>query len=352
MKKLLFICCIGSFAFSFYYTNGPKITPYQFPETPFFTKRIISATNPTSIEGVELGRYLFYDPILSKDSSFSCATCHKQEFAFSSGPERFTKGVEGIIQARNTPPLFNLAWSPKLFWDGRSNSLEDQCFEPVRNSNEMNLNWMEAEARIKRSNFYAPLFQKAFPGKEIDSTLIAMAISQFERTLVSNNSKFDRVLKGDGKFTVSELRGYEILNDQSMGACLHCHVTEGQIMGTNHKFANNGLDNFANSTIYQDRGLAQTTKDSAHTGSFKIPSIRNLLFTAPYMHDGRFVNLYEVVDFYSSGVHKNRFTDSKMTHAKQGGIQLNEIDKKAVVDFLITMTDSSFITNQQFANPF
>lgn len=326
-------------------------TPYEFPELKFFPK-LPFTDNPPTVEGAELGRFLFYDPILSADETFSCSSCHRQEAAFSDAPNRFSEGIDGNFMRRNTMPLFNLAWYPALFWDGKAASIEEQVFHPVRAHDEMNLNWTKAVQRIQSSQFYRPKFQAAFGHVMIDSLLIAKAIAQFERTLISNNSKYDQVLRGEAYFTEDEYKGFVLVNDQSMGDCLHCHTTDANALGTTGKFSNNGLEAAFNPEDYSDKGKAEVTGQENEIGQFRIPSLRNVAVTAPYMHDGRFRTLEEVLDFYSEGVNESYNIDSKMQYAHQGGVRLTKDEKVQIVTFLKTLTDTTFLTNPAFGNPF
>lgn len=328
------------------------LTPYPFPNPPAFPPMPQAPDNPVTKEGAMLGRYLFYDPILSNDQTISCASCHQQAFAFSDAPNTFSSGINGQVQKRNTPPLFNLAWYDRFFWDGRAASIEEQVFFPVRDHAEMNLDWNAAAKRIKKKKFYRDQFKLVFDSQEIDSVLISKAIAQFERTLISYNSKFDRVLRKEDKLTKEELRGFEIVNDQSMADCLHCHSTDANALATSRKFSNNGLDSIRDPRLYPDYGLGGHTRNLADYGKFKIPSLRNIALTAPYMHDGRFKTLREVIDFYSEGLKPSVTIDSKMTRLKNRGVQLSEYDKICLEAFLNTLTDSVFISNPEFSNPF
>ncbi|MBI3136813.1 MAG: cytochrome-c peroxidase [Bacteroidetes bacterium] len=348
---VLSILCAGSF-FLFSGAEKGKLTPYPFPAPTAFPVMPQAAENPVSVEGALLGKFLFYDSTLSKDYSLSCASCHKQEHAFSDSPQPFSAGIDGQIQKRNTPPLFNLAWYPAYFWDGRAVSLEDQVFFPVRDHTEMNLDWVTATKRIRKNKFYRDQFELVFGPVEIDSVLISKAIAQFERTLISSNSKFDRVLRREDKLTKEEARGFEIMNDQSMADCLHCHSTDANALVTSLKFSNNGLDAVSDVYSFADYGLGGYTGKTSDYGKFKIPSLRNIALTAPYMHDGRFKTLREVIDFYSSGLNQSVTLDSKMTHIRQRGVQLTEYDKNCLEAFLKTLTDSVFCSNPEFANPF
>ncbi len=307
------------------YTHAP--TPYPFPEMRFFPKMPASDENPVTMEGATLGRFLFYDKILSADSSFSCASCHKQKFAFADGAQRFSTGISGEPLRRNTMPLFNLAWYNSYFWDGKAGSLEEQVFHPVRAHNEMNLKWDVAAERINKSAFYKPKFQDAFGQQAIDSVLIAKAIAQFERTLLSANSKYDQVLRRERYFTAEEYQGFVLMNDQTKGDCLHCHTTDGDALGTTARFSNNGLQKAKAAVDYPDKGKMEVSGKPEHLGQFKIPSLRNVAVTAPYMHDGRFATLEEVLDFYSEGVHLSANIDSKMGLAHRGGVHLTGEEK-------------------------
>jgi cytochrome c peroxidase len=182
--------------------------------------------------------------------------------------------------------------------------------------------------------------------------LIAHAIAQFERTLISHNSKYDRVLRREAYLTPEEYQGFVLVNDQTKGDCLHCHTTDADALGTTTRFSNNGLDDARQPSDYSDPGKGAITGATTDYGYFRIPSLRNLAFTAPYMHDGRFSTIQEVMDFYSNGVSQNYNIDSKMEYAHQGGVLLTADEKRKVVAFLLTMNDSTFTTNPDFGNPF
>ena len=346
MKRIVFFIALVLLSFSF--APIKKLSPYIFEALFRFPNKIENTENPITVKGANLGKLLFYDTILSQDYSMSCASCHKQEFAFADNVN-FSQGIDSSLMTRNTMPLFNLAWYSSFFWDGRSSSIEDQVFVPVAAHNEMNLSWKEAAKRLNGNNLYQKEFKKVFGVSKIDSTHIAKAIAQFERTLISNQSKYDRVIQGKDKFTAAELNGFIIVNDQSMGDCLHCHITDAHALGTNGKFANNGLDSDYTLT---DKGKFGFSKNEKDIGKFKIPSLRNIALTAPYMHDGRFETLEEVLDFYSEGVQSSKYIDSKMQYAHQGGVQLSDKDKKDVIAFLKTLTDSVFIQNPEFLSPY
>ena len=343
---LLVICSIG---WTYRLTIG---TPHVLTIPSYFPKPIDSLSLQLTDEAIELGRYLFYDSILSLDQNLACATCHQQAFAFSEGPFRVNQHTTNAPRERNTPPLFNLAWAKSLFWDGRSKSLMDQVLEVVPSHHEMQLNWKLAVKRIQGSSFYRKQFKSAYGKQRIDSSLIANAIVQFEITLISTNSKYDRVLQGLEYLTQDEYQGFVLMNEQTKGDCMHCHTTDGDPLGTTHKMSNNGLDRDELLLSSIDQGKFHVSGNIRDRGYFKIPSVRNLLFTAPYMHDGRFNTLEEVLTFYSSGVNTGAYTDFKMQHARKGGVQLSEKEQQQIISFLKTLSDSTFITNPSFRNPF
>lgn len=317
-------------------------TPYM-PDIPQgFPDMIIPEDNPMTVEGVELGRRLFYDPILSADNSQSCASCHIQASSFAEN-RRFSLGIDGIAGDRNAMALINAGWFRELNWDGSASSLEEQAFEPVTNPIEMHNTWPDAVADILADNQYPDLFFAAFGTRDIDSTLVVKALAQFERTLISADSKWDRYLRGEVQLTQSESRGFEIFFSET-GDCFHCHST---ILFTNNEFHNNGLD-----SVFADPGLFNVTGDPNDMGRFRTPSLRNVVFTAPYMHDGRFETLEEVIDFYSEGLQYSPTIDPLMKNVEQGGVRLTEEEKFHLLAFIKTLTDTSFVNNPSFSNPF
>lgn len=350
--KLLII--VGFWAFLMLLGSGVKRggEPWVFPSLKFFPPIPENVCSSITLESVELGRFLFYDPILSADSSISCSSCHKQEYAFSDSPRSFSKGAGPISLSRNTPPLFNLVWYPEFFWDGRATTLEEQVLISVRTEEEMNLPWAEAEKRVNNSKFYRDKFRNVFGKREIDSMMIVTTIAHFQTTLLSHNSKYDRVIRREDYLNELEYLGFNLMNDQTKGDCLHCHTTDGDALGTTRKYSNNGLDAVYNSSAYPDPGRGGVSGKNEDMGKFKIPSLRNITLTAPYMHDGRFKTLEEVLDFYSSGVHYSANVDTKMEFAHRGGSPLSEREKKAIIAMLYTLTDSVFISDPRYSNPF
>jgi cytochrome c peroxidase len=318
-------------------------TPYVIEIPQGFPDMSIPQDNPMTVEGVTLGRRLFYDPILSADNTQSCASCHAQSFTFTDNNRRFSLGIDGIEGTRNSMSLINAGWSLHMNWDGSAENLENQAFEPVTNPLEMHNTWANAIADLQADDQYPELFFDAFGTRNIDSNLVVKALAQFERTLISSDSKWDRYLRGEAQLSVSETKGFEIFFTEK-GDCFHCHST---ILYTDNDFHNNGLD-----SIFSDIGLAAVTGNPNDVGRFKTPTLRNLEFTAPYMHDGRFASIEEVVDFYSEGVKFSPTIDPLMKNVEQGGVNLTEEEKANLIAFLKTLTDSSFNNNPDFSNPF
>lgn len=313
-----------------YITTTPYhiITPYGFPDM------IIPEDNPMTVEGVELGRKLFNDPILSGDGTQSCVSCHLQSANFSD-TNQFSTGINGMHGNRNASTIINAGWNNSNFWDGRAITLEEQAFSPVVDPIEMNDTWSNVENKLNSNSEYIQLFKQAYNIDYIDSTHVVMAIAQFERTLISNNSKFDKYSRGEEVFTKSELNGFAIFNSEK-GDCFHCHGTS---LFTDNLFHNNGLD----VEPFLDLGLGKITENTSDNGKFKTPTLRNIEVSAPYMHDGRFATLEEVIEHYDSGGHFSSTVDPLMK--KLGvGLNLTNQEKSDLIAFLKTLTDYDYIT--------
>lgn len=313
-------------------------TPYTIVSPISFPTMLIPENNPMTVEGIALGKKLFHDKILSGDGTQSCASCHLQIAGFSD-TNRFSKGIDGLFGDRNASTIINAGWNTSNFWDGRAVTLEDQAFDPVVNPIEMNNTWHNVENTLNANAAYKYLFKKAFNIDDIDSTHVVMAIAQFERTLISANSRYDKYFRQEVQLTPSELNGYVIFNTEQ-GDCFHCHSTD---MFIDNLFHNNGLD----AEPFLDLGLAKVTGLSSDNGKFKTPTLRNIEFSFPYMHDGRFTTLEQVVEHYNSGGHFSSTVDPLMK--KLGvGLQLTNQQKQDLVAFLKTLSDTDFITNPDF----
>jgi cytochrome c peroxidase len=332
---------------------GYKPTPYQLQIPSHFPSMNIPADNPMTVEGVELGRFLFYEKRLSGNDQMSCGTCHTPYTSFSDSA-KYSTGIDGIKGNRNAMALINLGWDSFFFWDGRATSLEQQILEPVPNPIEMHLSWKEAISKLKKDTYYRNQFYKAFGVEDFDSNHAAKAIAQFIRTMISGSSKFDVMYKIENNKPLNsseqavsiepeEWAGYDLFKSLNGADCFHCH--NGPLMRV-AKFSNNGLD-----FSFMDLGRGAITNNPNDHGKFKVPSLRNIALSAPYMHDGRFKNLDEVIEHYSSGIHTSPTIDPLIEFSSQGGVQLDAQEKYLLKRFLMTLTDNSFIINPDFQDP-
>ncbi|MFK7832447.1 MAG: cytochrome-c peroxidase [Winogradskyella sp.] len=322
----------------------PLVIPKLFSDN--IIPPIIPTDNPQTVEGVALGKKLFFDTILSANSTQACASCHAPQNTFTDHTPT-SEGADGIFGTRNSMPLFNLAWTynERFNWDGSALSLERQAEEPIENPIELHSNWEDVVSRLQNHPDYPELFQLAFKTTTITKELTTKAIAQFERTLISANSKFDKYSLGEVDLTAQELNGLDVFLREDKGDCFHCHGNPNNPLWTNNDFHNNGLD-----AVFSDLGLGGVTGDPNDNGKFKTPSLRNLLYSAPYMHDGRFNTLDDVINHYSEGLQNSPTIDPLMKQINQGGVQLSETDKADLKAFLLTLSDPSFINNSQFQN--
>lgn len=343
-------------------------TPYQL-SIPFGfpTKLNIPNDNPLTVEGITLGRYLFYDGRLSgrthPDSLMSCATCHIQANGFEAGIDHprfqggFVHGITGIQTRHVMLPLMNLVWNHSGYgWNGfiypdnpntNLRNIEDFVRIAVIAEDELNADTTKVKQLFQQLKGYPELFYKAFGTDRITFKNIERAIAQFVRTLVSANSRFDRYIRGELQLTPAELRGFVLFTTEEGADCFHCHGGGGNPLFTTHLFYNNGKDTVFKNLL--DRYYV--TGNPAHTGAFKAPSLRNIAKTPPYMHDGRFSTLDEVIDFYSTGVKYSPYVDPLMHHVLRGGVRLTPNQKSDLKAFLNALTDPNFLTNPAFARP-
>jgi cytochrome c peroxidase len=343
-------------------TGLPGAAPYRFTFASHFPIPPLPRDNPLTAEGVELGQRLFSDPILSINGRQSCASCHQPDAGFVDKDRATSLGAEGQAGTRNAMPLFNLAWKPSFFWDGRAATLREQVLMPIQNPIEMHETLSNVVAKLRSWSSrpekplmspsaighrpsaidYPALFARAFGTRDITADLVARALEQFLITLVSHDSKFDRAFQGRAQLSEEEKRGFELFMTEydprrgQFGAdCFHCH--SGPFF-TNHRFANNGLD-----ATPKDLGRFDVTQNERDRGRFAAPSLRNVALTAPYMHDGRFSTLEEVIEHYRSGVRRSTTLDPNLAKHPDGGVPLTDADKKALVAFLKTLTDEKFV---------
>ena len=324
------------------------------PEPAAFAKIIYPEDNPTSREGLALGKQLFYDPILSADGSISCSSCHLPELAFTDG-RAVSIGINGRAGKRNAPGLANIGYLHKtLFWDGRADDLETQALHPVADPAEMGGSWPLLISKLRRHEDYWPAFQSAFglsEARELTPDHVGKALAQFQRSLISSDAKYDRVQRGEADFTEAEQLGFAIFFDLAdepdpeyrglpTGECAHCHVPPHF---TNQRFFNNGLDEARSLEDFKDIGRAVVTGSVYDNGTFRTPGLRNVALTAPYMHDGRFATLQEVVGHYNSG---GRYAENRNANIFELGLSPDQ--ERALVAFLYTLTDSSFVNNPDY----
>lgn len=305
------------------------IYPDYFPKPVYDFKK-----NPLKQSTVDLGRKLFYDRILSRDHTISCSSCHLSDQAFSHAGNHLSKGIEDGIGDRNSPAIFNLAWQKTFMWDGSVVNIDVQALAPINHPKEMGEDINVVVRKLNQSKEYKTLFYKSFGDSLATSERVMKALSQFQLTIISANSKYDKVKQGKAKFTASENKGYQLFK----GNCSSCH---SEPLFSTYEFANNGLS--YNSEL-KDNGKWNKTFEPADKMMFKIPSLRNLAYTYPYMHDGRFKTLYEVLDHYENGIVKSP------TLAKQleKPIIFNSQEKEDLLAFLATLNDSVLVSNVEF----
>ena len=320
-------------------------TPYRLTFSASFPRPALPLDNPLTNEGVALGARLFREKKLSGNSTQACASCHEQKTAFSDA-RRFSTGSLGDTGTRQAMPLFNLAWKSAFFWDGRAPSLRVQALEPIQNPIEMHATLPQVVERIAGEPGYPPMFAHAFGTPEVNPDRIARALEQFLLTLVSFDSKFDRAMRGGAPLSDEEQRGFALFNTEfdpargQRGAdCFHCH---GGALFQSTAFASNGLD-----AEPRDAGRFDATKLDGDRGRFAVPSLRNVALTAPYMHDGRFATLEEVIEHYDHGLARGPTLDPNLAKHPRDGLQLSAEDKRALAAFLKTLTDEQFATQSK-----
>ncbi len=350
MKRKYFFLFIFIFLFIF----GCKRDPSFFDKETFHPHFIkldipkglppmkIPEDNPLTEEGVYLGRKLFYEPLLSANNQMSCASCHQHQNYFKDSNFTFSTGIDGIQGNRNAMALFNIGYEKSFFWDGGAPDLESQVLGPITNPLEMHETMLNVVNKLQKHPLYPSLFKKAFGTDKITSKHIMYAIAQFERTLLSGNTRFDKWRRGEIEFTTQELRGFNIFMDEKKGTCAQCH-TFGNTF-TDFEFRDIGLD-----SIPSDLGRYRITLNPDDIGKFKTTTLRNIAMTAPYMHDGRFKTLRECIEFYNTDFHYSKNLALELKSVPKGRMNDDEIDD--LITFLNTLTDSTFVHNKNFSNP-
>lgn len=312
----------------------------------------LPADNPLTEQGVKLGRMLFYETRLSGDNSMACASCHKQENAFTD-TNRFSTGIDGLDGHRQAMSAVNMLWNTNgYFWDGRAQKLRDQSIIPIQDVLEMNETMENVVEKLEQDTLYTHQFFRAFGSEDISSFRIGLALEQFMNSIVSYRSKYDLFLDGEATFTEEEELGMELFFEEynpyfpeTSGAdCGHCH---GGKNFSSQEYMNNGLD-----SIYNDDGRYDVTGLESDRGAMKVTTLRNIELTPPYMHDGRFNTLEEVIDHYNEGLRNNASLNPALAMTIGTGLMLNETDKDALIAFLKTLTDTSLIQDSRYASPF
>jgi cytochrome c peroxidase len=319
-------------------TSLPFVVPTGFPQPRYALER-----NPLTVEGVALGRTLFYESRLSRDSSIACAECHTQPYAFSHHGHDLSHGIDNQVGTRNALALQNLAWNPSFFWDGGVTDLDLLPITPIQEHTEMGQTMTAVVGMLQRDKAYRARFRAAFGTEEVTSARMLQALSQFMLTLVSDSSRYDKHRRGEvgGTLTADELAGKQLFTTKG---CANCHA--GPLF-TDYSFRNNGLSIAYN----QDAGRAKITEQDADQYTFRVPSLRNVARTFPYMHDGRFATLEAVLKHYATGVYATPNLDPLLKKSGKPGISLTATEQGQIVAFLKTLTDDSFVNNPRFGPP-
>lgn len=331
MKKNIFLI-LTILACSFKQSNDGFEVPKHWPK-PFYN----FTNNALTPAKILLGRVLFYDPILSKDHSISCASCHSQFSAFTHIDHALSHGIHDSIGTRNSPALMNLAWQPLFMWDGAINNLDMQALAPLSHKAEMANDIKSLVNQLNNLEMYRKLFKQAFGDSLATGEKTLKAISQFMLTLVSANAKYDRVMKQQSTFTPQESNGYALFKQ-------HCNTCHKEPLFTTNQFANNGL---AVDTFLNDIGRMQITHRATDSLVFKIPTLRNTEYTYPYMHDGRFKTLTQVLNHYTNSIIKSKTLSKEL----ETPISLNSNQKVDLIAFLMTLSDKEFVFNPKFGFP-
>jgi cytochrome c peroxidase len=307
-------------------------TGWPIPPTDIFKN------NPLTEEGFQLGRKLFYDGQLSKDGNFPCASCHQQSAAFATYDHQFSHGYNNSFTDRNAPPLFNLAWMKEMHWDGGINHIEVQPLAPISNGNKMAENIDNVLKKLSIDTVYHRMFTAAFGDTIINSQRMLKALSQFMGSIQSFNSKYDLVKRGVANFTLAEQNGYAIFKAK----CNSCHT---EPLFTDNSFRNNGL---SLDPVLKDIGRMRITRKSADSLMFKVPSLRNIQYTGPFMHDGRIFSLLQVVTHYQTGIN---IAQPTLDPLLKNRLSISNQEKVDLVEFLQTLTDDVLIQDTKLAQP-
>ncbi|MGP8215710.1 MAG: cytochrome-c peroxidase [Bacteroidia bacterium] len=306
--------------------------PEDFPKPLYDFKN-----NVPTPAGFTLGRKLFYDPILSKDSSVSCSFCHQRIAAFAHIDHPVSHGINGLLGTRNVPPLQNLIWEKEFMWDGGINNMEVQPITPITNPVEMDEDLGHVVKKLQRNKVYDSLFNAAFGDSIVTSQKLLRALAQFTGLMVSSNSRYDKYMRHEDTLSKAELNGLKLFRAN----CEGCHK---EPLFTDNSYHNNGIKY---DSAFKDSGRMRITGNKSDFMKFRVPSLRNIEMTYPYMHDGRFRNLRQVLNHYT----KTFTIESGADPILVKGISLTEQDKSDIIAFLKTLTDKTFLYDRRFADP-
>jgi cytochrome c peroxidase len=338
-SKGLFFCCLLTIVFICCQEGNTVIkVPRNLPPLP------IHDSLPISQKGVHLGRLLFYDPILSSDSTISCGSCHHLDKFMSDAGHQFSKGFQGKFSKRNTIGLLNLNYAQEFNWDGGTNSLERQALSPITNPFEMNSDLAVVVARLNASNKYLKLFKSVFQKDSVTTKQLIAALGMFERTFLSANSSYDKFLSNGTQLSNKATKGLTLFTSATKGNCVSCHKIDNALF-TDFSYRNNGI---VSSVV--DSGRYLISRNRNDFGKFKVPSLRNVAATAPYMHDGSMTTLAEVLQHYNSDLHSNQQADIILRTNEAGRLSIEE--QNCIIEFLTTLTDSSFAQRKDLGSPY
>lgn len=339
MRIVTIICIVMFVVAGIAWVNiGNKPGPLKFTVPAGWPQPLYNfKSNPLTKEGFELGRKLFYDEKLSKDSTISCASCHQQFGGFATYDHNLSHGINNTLTTRNAPALQNLAWQKAFMWDGGITHLDLQPLAPLTAANEMGETLENVVKKLSRDTAYKRMFRAAFGTTVINTQNITRALSQFMLMLVSSNSKYDKVMRGEAEFILPEKLGYEIFQQK----CASCHTMP---LFTDFSYRNTGM---RFDTTLKDIGRMTITRETGDSMKFKVPSLRNVARTFPYGHDGRFFSLQNVYEHYRNRMYVGKLTDSLLQHE----MPISNYESGQLTAFLRTLTDSSFLTNPAFAPP-
>lgn len=308
--------------------------PANFPQPIYDVNQ-----NPLTEEAILLGKKLFYEGVLSRDGMVSCGFCHQQPSAFTQHGHVVSHGVNDRVGRRNALPIFNVAWQKTFFWDGGVNHLDFAPINALEDPNEMDESLENVLRKLNASDEYRADFKRAYGVDQITSAEFLKSLSQFMVSMVSANSRYDRYVRKEGEtLTIAELEGLQLFQQK----CSGCHATD---LFTDGSYRNNGIGN----DFRLDKGREEITLDTADRGKFRVPTLRNVEYTAPYMHDGRFETLEEVLEHYSSGIQQSETLDSIFYARNRIGFNLSEREKESIIFFLKALTDHTFLKDRRFS---